>query len=605
MSLSTKLTLIFSAIILLMGSISFYGIYHFQNDILEHEITEKLKNVAVAHLDRLDRMLFERLEDLDVLSTGSVIPFRNSTPEQINRALEKFLNRHPQYASVSFFDMNRMKIASVGSSKLVGQQHSLSEYWPAVYAGQDHIINVSVSESLRMPTVHIVDRVTDSEGNTLGILVARIPVEDLFEWVDEKRIAYSSYGNYKVDLLDQNGLILYSNHNKAAILNAVDDDFELLKNALPSVQSVGSQTHIHQPAHGAAYDELMIFAKEQGYRNFKGYNWILKIEYAGESAFAPVVDLSKQVFILLWIISLLGIATILSVLLFKVVRPINKLNNATNRVGKGKLDTRVKIESSDEIGKLARSFNEMASNLNDARTQLAHVAKTALTRANRAEREIINISEETQQRIGRELHDDLGQQLTGIAFMSEVLGQHLKSQSHPDAITALKITTLVNEAIAKTHKLAHGLYPVELKESGLCAMLMNLAGNTESIYQTQCEFICEGESRIDAPLPITNLFRIAQEAVHNAIKYSNATKITVKLISTPDTTTIEISDNGIGIGNLAEVTAQGGMGMHTMQYRASLLGATFNIKGLSGVGTCVTVSLPTNNIHQEMSVNQT
>jgi len=310
-----------------------------------------------------------------------------------------------------------------------------------------------------------------------------------------------------------------------------------------------------------------------------------------DEAFAPVAALSKRVFIFLLCISLVGIAAILTVLLYTVVRPIKKLNNATTRLGHGELDTRVAIESSDEIGKLGRSFNAMASNLKEAREQLAYAADTALARANLAERKIIKISEETQQQIGRELHDDLGQQLTGIAFMSEVLGLHLKSQGHPDAENASKITALVNEAISKTHKLAHGLYPVEMKESGLRAMLMRLASNTESIYGVECEFICDGEPKIETPLTNTNLFRIAQEAVHNAVKHSGATKLTLRMATTPDITTIEAIDNGCGIGKQADLEIKGGLGMHSMQYRASLLNATLNIAELPGGGTRVAISL--------------
>lgn len=208
-----------------------------------------------------------------------------------------------------------------------------------------------------------------------------------------------------------------------------------------------------------------------------------------------------------------------------------------------------------------------------------------------AERKIINISEETQQRIGRELHDDLGQHLTGIAFMSEVLSRSLKIQGHANAGDALKVTSLVNEAISKTRKLAQGLYPVEMKESGLSGMLEHLAGNVESIHQAECEFICEEECKIDDTVRVVNLFRIAQEAVNNAIRHSGATKITLKMTSTPAATTLEIADNGCGIGG-GEWDAKAGLGMHTMQYRASLLGAALSVAGGADGGTCISVNLP-------------
>lgn len=216
----------------------------------------------------------------------------------------------------------------------------------------------------------------------------------------------------------------------------------------------------------------------------------------------------------------------------------------------------------------------------------------ALGRANIAERRIIGLSEDTQQRIGRELHDDLGQLLTGIAFMSELLFKNLTNQGHPEAQEASKITAFINEAISKTRNLAQGLYPVEMKEAGLPAMLENLAKNAEAIYPISCEFICENECRIDDPLAAINLFRIAQEAVNNAIKHGNPTKITLKLVSESTAITLEITDDGSGIKNLDGSDTKEGLGMHSMQYRASLLGGALHISALPGGGTSVTVSFP-------------
>ena len=216
----------------------------------------------------------------------------------------------------------------------------------------------------------------------------------------------------------------------------------------------------------------------------------------------------------------------------------------------------------------------------------------ALSRANSAERRIISISEDTQQRIGRELHDDLGQLLTGIAFMSEVLFDKLSSQDRAEAQDAARITAFINDAIAKTSRLAHGLYPVELNEAGLSAMLDNLAKNTEAMYPIKCEFICKSECRIDEPLVVINLFRIAQEAVNNAIKHGNPTKITLELKSEPSSITLSITDNGIGIDKPDGFDANEGIGMRSMQYRASLLGGNFSMVRLTDGGIRVAINFP-------------
>ncbi len=216
----------------------------------------------------------------------------------------------------------------------------------------------------------------------------------------------------------------------------------------------------------------------------------------------------------------------------------------------------------------------------------------ALERANRAEQRIISISEETQQRIGGELHDDLGQLLTGVAFMSEVLSQKLSNKGYAEAAEASKITDFINEAIDKTRRLAQGLYPVELKAAGLPAMLDNLALNTEWIYHINCEFVSVYDQSIEDPLTVIHLFRIAQEAVNNAVKHGNPAKITLRLSSTPHAITLEISDDGSGIALPAGPDSGAGMGLRSMQYRASLLGGTLHLAALPQGGTRLVVNLP-------------
>ena len=215
--------------------------------------------------------------------------------------------------------------------------------------------------------------------------------------------------------------------------------------------------------------------------------------------------------------------------------------------------------------------------------------RVALERANEAERRIIGISEDTQQRIGRELHDDLGQHLTGIAFMSEVLYKKLQKQDSPSIKEASKITLLINEAISKTRLLAQGLYPVELKEAGLPAMLERIAKRIGEIYKIDCVFMGDNECNVADSLAAINLYRIAQEAVNNAVKHSGASRITLKLTSESGVVILEIIDNGCGIGN---VPREKGIGMRSMLYRASLLGATLNIGSPPSGGTSITVNFP-------------
>lgn len=227
----------------------------------------------------------------------------------------------------------------------------------------------------------------------------------------------------------------------------------------------------------------------------------------------------------------------------------------------------------------------------DARQHADRETAVALARAGVAERKLLSISEETQQRIGRELHDDLGQHLMGAAFMSEVLFQKLKVAGQDEMKDAAKITTLINEAMSRTRLLAHGLYPAELSEKGLCRMMEKFAGYVEGVYGIECDFFCESGCNIDDPEIAINLFRIAQEAVTNAVKHGHARHISFRVTASSATqVTLTILDDGCGMPH--EQTTEGaGLGMRTMRYRAELIGASLEVGAQAGGGTCVSVEL--------------
>lgn len=230
----------------------------------------------------------------------------------------------------------------------------------------------------------------------------------------------------------------------------------------------------------------------------------------------------------------------------------------------------------------------------EALLRAKETAEALLGRAKMAERRIVDISEEARERVGQELHDDLGQDLTGIAFLSEVLYQKLRAEGRGEMEEAASITALINAAVSKTRSLAQGLYPVELKEAGLRAMLAQLARNVEQIYKLSCELRFDDDLGIEDFVTQLNLFRIAQEAINNAVKHSRAGAIRLLVEAVADGISFVIADDGIGIGTPDGGAKMGGRGMSIMHYRAALIGATLEIHSRAGVGTRVTVLLRRN-----------
>ncbi len=212
-----------------------------------------------------------------------------------------------------------------------------------------------------------------------------------------------------------------------------------------------------------------------------------------------------------------------------------------------------------------------------------------LTDRKRLERQILEISDREQQRIGQDLHDGLGQQLAGIGYLSKSLQQRLIKKKSSESEDARQIAQLVSEAIAQARGMAHGLNPVDLSATGLVSALRELASTVKQTFRIECSFTCDKSVFPGTSAVGTHLYRIAQEAVNNAIKHGSARRIWIVLSIAGDTITLSIRDDGVGFPDT--LPEKIGMGLQTMRYRAALIGATLSILKIPAGGTRVDCSL--------------
>ncbi len=211
----------------------------------------------------------------------------------------------------------------------------------------------------------------------------------------------------------------------------------------------------------------------------------------------------------------------------------------------------------------------------------------------RLEAALIRLSEEQQQSLGRELHDGLGQLLTSVSLMSATLQQQLLAAQHlPEAMTAARISQLIAEAAAMTRSVARGLYPVALEFGGLSAALEELAEQTRTLLKIDCQFSLDPGVQEPSPPTALNLYRVAQEALSNAVKYSQARQLRLALVRVDDRhQRLSISDDGLGI-DPARLMPGTGLGLASMRFRASVLGGQLDIQARSPSGTTVTLIYP-------------
>ena len=214
----------------------------------------------------------------------------------------------------------------------------------------------------------------------------------------------------------------------------------------------------------------------------------------------------------------------------------------------------------------------------------------AITERKRLEHELLDIADKERRRIGLDLHDDLGQKLSGLALMTKGLELKLGTRHASEVKEAGKIHHLVQEAMTHARELAKDLAALDLKEQSLPAALEGLALHATGLFKISCRFQVEGEIPQLAPNVVMQLYKIAQEAVTNAIRHAKAKQVSIKLSNGSDKIILTVRNNGRPFPKLK--SAPRGMGLRIMNYRAGLVGGSFEIKGAGVRGTLVTCAVP-------------
>ncbi|MGZ4987908.1 MAG: ATP-binding protein, partial [Limisphaerales bacterium] len=208
-----------------------------------------------------------------------------------------------------------------------------------------------------------------------------------------------------------------------------------------------------------------------------------------------------------------------------------------------------------------------------------------VTESRDLEREIQQVSEREQRRIGQDLHDGLGQALTGIAFMAKTLQNRLEARGREEASDAGTIASLINDALVQARRMSRGLCPTVLESNDIDTALQQLAENMQTFFNVKCEFKCDPSIRIADNAVAVHLYRIAQEATTNAIKHGKADEILISLKVTTSGVVLRIQDNGCGLPKTGPRNT--GMGVRVIQHRARMIGGTASTKPRAGGGVVV------------------
>jgi PAS domain S-box-containing protein len=213
-----------------------------------------------------------------------------------------------------------------------------------------------------------------------------------------------------------------------------------------------------------------------------------------------------------------------------------------------------------------------------------------ISQRKRLERELLELSDRERRGFAQELHDGLGQQLGGVAYLSNVLREKLAERDAPETGDATRIFGLVRDAIEQTRRVSRGLSPIRPEPDGLMTALRELAAQTTELFRVRCQFHCRVPVLIEDVTFAGHLYRIAQEAVNNALKHASPRSISVRLSRDRDHIALVMTDDGKGIGTVSP--RRQGLGLHIMKYRASLVRGTMTVQPHKSGGTEVICSAP-------------
>jgi len=209
-----------------------------------------------------------------------------------------------------------------------------------------------------------------------------------------------------------------------------------------------------------------------------------------------------------------------------------------------------------------------------------------ITEHRRMEREIVEVGSRERHRIGRDIHDSLGSQLTGVGFLAAALEGRMRDKWPAEAKQAARIGLLIGNAIARTKGIARGLVPVALEDESLGATLKSLCHRTRRVFGIECKCILDKGVVLSDNEVATHLYRIVEEALNNAVQHGRAKRIEVRLKMHDDRGRLTIRDNGKGLP--AKLAPKSGMGLRIMRYRAGMIGGELDLGRNAAGGATVT-----------------
>ncbi len=363
MKFSTKVEIVTVIVVILFGVGVSQLVYYMMANSLNDEITKKYRFQAESIVREVDTILRTPYQDVQLLAADKTLAAAPLDLQSVSQLLNQRKDLNTLYASLSFFSLNRVRLFDTSGID-IGAQHPLIIYWQKLTSGEDLVVDVSKSVSLKKYVLHFASLVKDKRGGRRGYVVLRVPIETVYGFIEKAGGDLLFTKSLNIDVIDNNGTILYSNYNKAGMMKEA-----MLVSEWKTISSIQGTSGNYITSDRSGERALVVFAREQGYLDYKGNNWIVRISIPTKIAFAPADRVRNAIFIALLVFGATYIFAIIF-LLEKRSKPLNQLQNAVREIAKGNFNIQLEAVSNDEVGKLMNAFNQMARYLHDLTADL-------------------------------------------------------------------------------------------------------------------------------------------------------------------------------------------------------------------------------------------
>ncbi len=575
--LATRVTLIFffaiAAMLIVLAAFFAFILsdsQHASTAALQRETSQRAAVSIGAHLDSLHAPLLN--------ATRLRPDLLGATPDEQQTLLNNLLAQNSPYLELALLDNQGRVVATTAQAghhiESVVRDADRNAAFQAAQSGQSYLGEVHLTVTGQEPYIVMGEPLS----NNRGALIAWINLRHVWEIVAVVRVGNSGYAY----VLDAEGdLIAY--RDPAPIIaqqNPLKNNPQLSA-LLRDSNAVGEYTGLDGAAVIGAHAPIA------------SSNWVVVVETPLAEANAPLYRALGL------IVALLAIGIVLAALMARylatrLLEPVELLREGAALIGAGHLDHRIVIETGDEIEELAAEFNQMTQNLRRARTELEDWAREMERRVQERTEQVVEQKEqlavlEERQRVARELHDSISQALFTLTLNLESAQAFLKKDSSRVPALLERAHQVAKTALADVRALISDLRPPLLERRGLTDALREQFAALATRAGVTIDLQADGLHRLPSASEDA-LYRIAMEAVNNAVNHAHPTRVTVQLDDKDHLVTLRVTDNGMGFD--AHADYEGHYGLKTMRERAGALGGEVTIASAVGAGTTVRAEIP-------------